>query len=252
MRDLMAINMILKTYFNKIFSQAGEECAAAIFSLLEPRFNSVLLDCGCGDGEFTLQIKEKLEGCKEVHGIEIVEECWKEAEKKGIIVYHDDLNSALSLEDESIDIVFSNQVIEHLHDTDQFIAEIYRVLKPGGYVVISTENLSSWHNIFALIIGWQPFSLSNISLLQPAVGNLFGLHRKEKNNLLSAGTPKLMQHTRVFAPRGLKEIFEIHRFKFEKLLGAGYYPLSGFLARIMAKLDVRHSAFLVLKLKKVI
>ena len=29
--------------------------------------------------------------------------------------------------------------------------ELYRILKPGGYMIISTENASSWCNIFASI-----------------------------------------------------------------------------------------------------
>lgn len=90
------------------------------------------------------------------------------------------MNKGIALENESIDVVFSNQVIEHLYETDKFISEIYRILKPGGYAVISTENLSSWHNIFALILGWQPFSLSNISSLRSSIGNPFGLAKKNR------------------------------------------------------------------------
>jgi hypothetical protein len=29
--------------------------------------------------------------------------------------------------------------------------------------LVSTENLASWHNVAALIAGWQPFSLANVS-----------------------------------------------------------------------------------------
>lgn len=237
-----------RKYFKKIFYQAGQNCAESIFSLIEEKPDTVLLDCGCGDGEFTQQIIEKIGGCKEVYGIEVAEEYWKKAEEKGIIIHQDDLNDNISLENESVDVVFSNQVIEHLYNTDKFIFEICRVLKPNGYAVISTENLSSWHNIFALILGWQAFSLSNISALQPVVGNPLGLN-KEKG-LFSGGTPKFMQHTRVFSPKGLKEIFKIHGFKCEAFLGAGYYPLPSILAKIMAKFDVCHTAFSVIKVRK--
>lgn len=237
-------------YLEKIFYQAGQECTAAIFSLFEEKSDVVLLDCGCGDGGFTKQIIDTIGGYKEVHGIEVVKKYWKKAIEKGIIIHQDDLNNNISLENESVDVVFSNQVIEHLYNTDKFICEIYRVLKSKGYAVISTENLSSWHNIFALILGWQPFSLSNISSLQPAVGNPLSLIRKKENSSFSGGIPKFMQHTRVFAPKGLKEVFEIHGFKCEKFLGAGYYPLPGSLARFMAKIDTRHTAFSVIKIRK--
>jgi SAM-dependent methyltransferase len=218
--------------------------------MFEGQSGSVLLDCGCGNGKFTQQIMGKIKDCREVHGIELIEGYCEEAKKRGLIVHQDDLNKGLALENESIDVVFSNQVIEHLYETDKFISEIYRILKHGGYAVISTENLSSWHNIFALILGWQPFSLSNISYLRTSVGNVFGLQRKKENDSLTMGTPKSMQHMRIFTPLGLKEIFEIHGFRCERLLGAGYYPLPRFLAKFMAKLDVRHTAFLVLKIRK--
>ena len=241
---------MIRSYCKKIFSQAAQDCVASILSLFDEQPEAILLDCGCGDGGFTQRIVEKLKGCKAVYGIEIDPECCKKAENKGMFIYKDDLNSKLSLGDQSADVIFSNQVIEHLYNTDKFISEIYRVLKPQGYAVISTENLSSWHNIFSLLLGWQPFSLSNISIFLPSVGNPLGIHRKEENSLFSGGVPEFMQHARVFAPRGIKEMFEIHGFKCESFLGAGYYPLPGFLARGMAKIDKNHSAFLVLKFRK--
>lgn len=238
------------TYFKKLFYQAVQESVTAILSLFEEGPDGVLLDCGCGDGAFTQHVIAKLKNWQSVHGVEITKIYWEKAKERGIIIHQDDLNGDLSLENESVDVIVSNQVIEHLYDTDKFISEIYRILKPNGYAVISTENLASWHNIFALMLGWQPFSLSNISSLKPSVGNLLGLHRNEKNGIYSEGIPKFMQHTRVFAPKALKELFEMHGFSCENILGAGYYPLPGFLSRIMVKCDMRHSAFLVLKIRK--
>jgi len=57
----------------------------------------------------------------------------------------------------SFDVVFANQVIGHLYETDLFLKEIYRMLKNGGYTIISTPNLAGFHNIFSLIFGKQPF-----------------------------------------------------------------------------------------------
>ena len=55
------------------------------------------------------------------------------------------------LEDNSIDFVVSFQVIEHIKDDVKFLQEIYRVLKPGGKVILTTPNIimsitrSPWH-----------------------------------------------------------------------------------------------------------
>ena len=85
-------------------------------------------------------------------------------------------NDRLPYDDESFDVVCSNQVIEHLARTDNFVSEILRVLRPGGYAVTSTENLASWHNIAALALGWQPFSLSNVSKVL-GLGNPLAIYR---------------------------------------------------------------------------
>jgi 2-polyprenyl-3-methyl-5-hydroxy-6-metoxy-1,4-benzoquinol methylase len=63
-------------------------------------------------------------------------------------------------------------MIEHLRDTDGFMIELQRVLKPGGIAVISTNNLASWHNIVALMLGAQPFPADVSSNF--AIGKLFG------------------------------------------------------------------------------
>ena len=47
-------------------------------------------------------------------------------------------------------------VIEHLFDTDKAIAEIRKVLRKDGFLVISTPNLSSFANRLLLLFGYQP------------------------------------------------------------------------------------------------
>ncbi|WP_139280007.1 class I SAM-dependent methyltransferase [Rhodococcoides yunnanense] len=46
----------------------------------------------------------------------------------------------LPVADDSVDVVVNFQVIEHLWDQAQFLAECYRVLAPGGALLISTPN----------------------------------------------------------------------------------------------------------------
>lgn len=48
--------------------------------------------------------------------------------------------AALPLPDASVDVVVNFQVIEHLWDQGQFIAECHRVLRPSGVLLISTPN----------------------------------------------------------------------------------------------------------------
>ncbi len=46
----------------------------------------------------------------------------------------------LPIDDESVDVVINFQVIEHLWDQLQFLRECFRVLRPGGELLISTPN----------------------------------------------------------------------------------------------------------------
>jgi ubiquinone/menaquinone biosynthesis C-methylase UbiE len=54
--------------------------------------------------------------------------------------------------DESFDLVCSTGVIEYLKNDTQVLAEMFRVLKPGGYLVLPVTNLWSPVNLFDPII----------------------------------------------------------------------------------------------------
>ena len=51
----------------------------------------------------------------------------------------------LPFADASFDIVYSNGVLHHTLDTEKAIAEVLRVLRPGGRAVIMLYCKSSWH-----------------------------------------------------------------------------------------------------------
>jgi 2-polyprenyl-3-methyl-5-hydroxy-6-metoxy-1,4-benzoquinol methylase len=213
---------------------------ANIVSLLERDRSHTLLDVGCDDGSLTMRLATAV-GTTLVKGVEVVEERAVIARSRGIAVSTADLNLALPYGDSTFDVVTSNQVIEHLADTDRFVEEIWRVVKPGGYVVTSTENLASWHNIGSLVLGWQPFSLTNVTSTRMGLGNPLAVHRQA-----SWEHGDTWQHRRVFAFRGLKELFEAHGFSVETIKGSGYYPLPSRLASF----DPRHAAFLAVKTRK--
>jgi SAM-dependent methyltransferase len=192
-----------------------------------------LLDLGCADGERT-RLYAAAARTSDVHGVEVVPDAAEAARGRGITVTEADLNRPLPLPDTAFDLVVSNQVLEHLVDTDAFVSEVRRVLKPGGMVVTSTENLASWHNVAALLLGWQPFSLGNVSDRQAGLGNPAAIHRAEEPGARS------WQHMRVFSYRALRELFASHGLRVLTIKGAGYYPLP---ARVGA-IDPRHAAFL--------
>lgn len=225
------------------FEQADADYRRAIRRLTEPNPSALVVDCGCGDGASTLDMIARIQP-REIWGIEADANIASAAESKGIRVVISNLNTPLPIDSSVADVVLSNQVIEHLQDTDLFMAEVWRILRPGGYAIICTENLASWHNIFALLLGWQPFSLSNISSRTMGLGNPLALHRREEAPIV------WMQHLRVMAHDALVDLSVLHGFTVEAVRGAGYYPLPGRISAHLATLDPRHAAFLALKLRK--
>jgi SAM-dependent methyltransferase len=53
--------------------------------------------------------------------------------------------TSLPYEQESIDCIICDQVLEHVRDPNAVVAEMYRVLKSGGYVYISTPFMYPFH-----------------------------------------------------------------------------------------------------------
>ncbi len=142
----------IKGLLLKIYDQVKSEIKRSVLNLCEENPNAELLDCGCADGEFTLEVAQRLK-TKKVTGIEISKEDVSKSSTKGIRVFNQDLNQPLPFQSETFDVVIANEVIEYLYHTDIFIKEILRLLKPGGYLILSTGNLASLHNILFLLSG---------------------------------------------------------------------------------------------------
>lgn len=230
----------MKRFLEKIYAQAVDLNHRNIFDLFDKNKEAIFLDLGCDDGELT-RLMAKSIGTSRMYGVEIIEERVKKSQENGVEVKNFDLNKNFDFEDGSVDVVHANQVIEHICNSDNFLSEIYRILKPGGYAVISTENGSSWCNIFASVLGWQIFSLTNFSNLKHGIGNPLAL--RHDGGVQSFDS---WNHVRIYNIRGLKEYCEVFGFRVEEVRGAGYFPFPGF----FGNLDTTHCHFMTLKIRK--
>jgi SAM-dependent methyltransferase len=112
-----------------------------------------LLDIGCGKGEFGSFLITK--GWK-VSGIDLESRQVSSAYEKGIDARIQDVTLGFPFAHEAFDCVFAGEIIEHLVDTDFFLSEIRRVLRPNGCVVLTTPNLASFENRLRLLLGLYP------------------------------------------------------------------------------------------------
>jgi 2-polyprenyl-3-methyl-5-hydroxy-6-metoxy-1,4-benzoquinol methylase len=97
------------------------------------------LDIGCGNGEFLLRLQSIGWQCA---GAEFNEKAVAICRSHGLSVFHGDLKSA-GFESQSFDYVTANHLIEHVPDPHELVAEIGRITKPGGRVLIRTPNSES-------------------------------------------------------------------------------------------------------------
>jgi SAM-dependent methyltransferase len=229
---------VLATVMQRLWAAGEADYRAKILGSLRPDPSAVLLDLGCDDGAWTEELRRRL-GIppQQTYGLELVSERAERARERGFEVRVGDLDEAWPFDDASADVAHANQVIEHVLGLDHFAAELKRVLKPRGTAVVCTENLASWHNVAALALGFQPFSLTNISSVGP-VGNRFALHAGEP-----AGLPS-WQHVHVLTLSALRELFSAHGFAVTGSWGAGYHPFPRPIARRLAHLDPRHAHFI--------
>jgi ubiquinone/menaquinone biosynthesis C-methylase UbiE len=96
------------------------------------------LDGGCGGGRATVLMARA--GAARVTAFDLaaqnIETTSRMVERLGLTNVETRQGSLLELpfEDESFDVVWSNGVIHHTVDPDRALAELARVLKPGGYL----------------------------------------------------------------------------------------------------------------------
>jgi SAM-dependent methyltransferase len=223
-------------YLSRVFHASEEANRKAILRALPAEAGGVLLDLGTHRGDFTLRVADRL-GADRVVGIELIERHAAVARQRGVEVAVGDLDEGLPFDSESFDVVHANQVVEHVRRTDVFMREIRRVLKPDGLACISTNNLSSWHNVVSLGLGMQPMPMHVSDEI--IVGN--PLNPEHRWGHRDAGRT----HLRLFTARALSELAGYHGLALESLTTVGYYPLPPPLARAAARVDPLHSAFLV-------
>jgi 2-polyprenyl-3-methyl-5-hydroxy-6-metoxy-1,4-benzoquinol methylase len=168
-----------------------------------------ILDIGCSRGQL-LERFRCYEGV-ELLGIELDPSDRDEARARGIAVTEhqinvydgDQITARLGCDSESVDLVLAAEIIEHVVDTQGFLAEIYRVLRPGGAVLVSTPNVLWWKYRLDLLLGRYPDLLD----YRLRYGTDFG-------------------HVRVFTPALLRELTTEAGFRLARMAGKRLGPIS--------------------------
>ena len=135
-----------------------------------------VLDVGCGYGGASIAFA--LAGSS-VTGVDISDEKLRGADIRARfdwrisnILFARAVSERLPLADMTFDIVVCADVLEHVESQEQSIAEISRVVKPGGYAFLSFPNRLSLQNLCR-----DPhYGLSGISILPPSLAAWYIQH----------------------------------------------------------------------------
>ena len=169
---------------------------------------AVIVDVGCGDGS-ALAVAAGQNPAHRFAGIDWSGDALRRARALGLTVLRAGVAArSLPVADGAADVVIMSELIEHLVDPDGAVAEVRRVLRPGGSLLLSTPNLAAWYNRGLLAFGIQPI-FSEVSL-----HGVFG-----RPGSVVAG------HLRLFTRRALTEFLTASGFRCVTVTGARYHDV---------------------------
>ena len=133
------------------------------------------LDAGCGGGRYTVALRQL--GAARVTGIDYGRDNVKDARRRiarasisAVNFRHADVLE-IPYKDSSFDFAFSNGVLHHTTDPFRGIQELYRVVKPGGYLWIFLYGAGLW---WELMHALRPLSMRSTRQLTQHVMQLMG------------------------------------------------------------------------------
>lgn len=156
-----------------------------ILDSFEPyRKTNRLIDVGCGIGYFLEEAKKR---GWEVYGTEFTDEAIEICSKKGIKMNKGILDPG-NYNSQEFDVITSFEVIEHINNPQEELANFYKILRKGGLVYCTTPNFNS----------------------------LLRYRLKEKYNVLC-----YPEHLSYYTPKTLKYVFEKEGFRTKNIKATG-------------------------------
>jgi SAM-dependent methyltransferase len=169
------------------------------------------LDLGSGDGEVSAELA-RLTGATVVCA-DISERAVQACRTRGLEAHQVELDKKpLPFPNESFELVFMTEVIEHLVSPDTALEEVRRIMTPDGYLILSTPNLACLPNRLLLPLGIQPL-FSEVSEHR-VLGRYLSI-------LGQGGRP--VGHLRLYTKRALLEFLETCGFKRVRVKGAALH-----------------------------
>jgi SAM-dependent methyltransferase len=165
---------------------------------LNPKPDSVVLDAGCGPGGHSIRTAKAGYRAQAVDiSHTVVKLAQDRAEKAGVadrIAFEQGDLTNLRFEDNSFDCVFSWGCIIHIPDIEKALAELARIVKPGGRLALQVLNRGAWDGFIERtarkLLGKKPLESSEQPL---GTGYWYDFQGGKLYNIY-LDIPKLIQH----------------------------------------------------------
>jgi ubiquinone/menaquinone biosynthesis C-methylase UbiE len=142
--------MIKKEYDKSYYDDIGQQSVESMtnkydkfLSYIKININpKIIVDLGCGSGTMCDYLKKRYPD-SDVYGLDGFDIPLKQAKQKynNIVFKKCNLEKDIfPFDDNSIDLIVSHEVIEHLSDLENYLSESFRILKEDGLILLKSPN----------------------------------------------------------------------------------------------------------------
>lgn len=114
-----------------------------------------IVDFGCGAGHLIEEMHRVNPGAHFI-GVDVSREALSRAKTRCPYAgFHLENDGTVPLVADSVNFVLSSEVIEHVYDTENMVAEIARILRPGGRFLLTTPYHGFFKNLAIVLFGFD-------------------------------------------------------------------------------------------------
>lgn len=180
---------------------------------------TLVADLGCHTGRY-MEVFSKVSGVQSVEGFDIAERALEQVRARGFKAHRWNAEKEkCPVEDGRYDVVIAGDIIEHVLDTEFFLNEMKRILKPGGRIILTTPNLFYWLSRIKFLFARAPWAYPGVSYQFKSDPNM------------------ICEHIRLYGFEEWKGLFEVRGFKTEITRGLLWVTPGGFKNNLISWVD---------------